>query len=178
MKKRELLSLLYQLASPVLMILLGLVLTFSPDSASSILGRLLGWLVLLAGVGFAIAALVGGTGKTGKILGAVICFSAGSFLLANPLILAAWVGRIVGILLVIRGGRDFFLSVHQGAKILSLVVAVLGLVLAVLPMTTSRLVFSVCGVVLVVAGVAMLIERLREKRYLDNGGDPNIIDAL
>ena len=51
-------------------------------------------------------------------------------------------------------------------------------VLAVLPMTTSRLVFSGCGVVVLLIGGAMLLDRLKHRRYLDEGSDPNIIDAL
>ena len=178
MKKQELFSLVYQLASPVLMILLGLILIVSPDSASAMLSRLLGWAVFLTGVGFAVAAIVSRRGTAGKIAGAIICFSLGSFLLANPLLLAAWIGRIIGLLLMLRGGRDFFLSNRQDGKILSLLVAVLGLVLVVLPLTTSRIVFTLCGIVILLLGVANLLEKLREKRYLDDGGDPNIIDAL
>lgn len=177
MKKRNILSLMYQLASPVALILLGVILIFSPDSATAMLSRLLGWVVFLTGVGFGIAAIVSHN-KTGKIVGAVICLSVGSFLLANPLILAAWIGRLIGLLLILRGGRDFFRSTHQGGKILSIITAVLGLILTVLPMTTSQLVFSACGVVVLMVGIAMLLDRLRERRYLGDGGDPNIIDAL
>lgn len=178
MKKREFLALAYQLASPVLLMLLGLILIVSPDSAAAMLSRLLGWVVFLAGVGFGISAIVSPYGTAGKVIGALACFSAGCFLLANPLLLAAWIGRIFGILLILRGGRDFFRSTRQQGRILSLIVAVLGLVLVVLPMTTSRLVFSACGVMLLLTGIASLLERLREKRCLDDGGGPNIIDAL
>ena len=178
MKKREVLSLLYQLASPIAVILVGLLLIISPDSASAMISRLLGWAVFLTGVGFGTAAIITRRGTAGKIITALACLSLGSFLLANPLMLAAWIGRIIGLLLILRGGRDFFRSARQGGRVLSLVTAVLGLVLLVLPMTTSRLVFSACGVVILLVGVAMLLERLREKRYLDDGGDPNIIDAL
>ena len=128
MKKHDILSLIYPLITPVVLILLGLVLMFSPDSASALIAKVLGW-------------------------------------------------GVIGILLLLRGGRDLFQSVSRGGKILAAIVAVLGIVLIVLPMTTSRVVFSLCGVVLLIVGIAMLAERLRERRYLD-GGDSNIIDAL
>ena len=45
-------------------------------------------------------------------------------------------------------------------------------------MTASRLVFSLCGAVVAVIGVVMLVDRIRSRRWLDNGDNPNIIDAL
>lgn len=178
MKKRKILSIIYQLASPVLVILLGLVLTFSPDTASALIARIVGWIITLIGIGFGISALLDRDGLAGKVFGAIVCAGIGGWLAANPLMLAAFVGRFLGVLLAIRGIRDVFLSRSRGhGQILAIIVAVVGVILAVLPMTTSRLVFSICGVVLLVIGVAMLIDRLRDRRYLDDG-DPNIIDAL
>lgn len=178
MKKKKILSILSQIASPAALILVGAVLLFSPDSASVLIARVLGWGFLIAGAGFGIAAFTTHSGTTGKVIGALACLSVGTWLTANPLALAAWVGRILGILLLIRGGRDFFQSNLREGKILSGVVAALGLVLIVLPMTTSRLVFSLCGLVILILGIAMLVERLRERRYLDAGDHPDIIDAL
>lgn len=177
MKKTNIPALLYQLASPVALIVLGVILFLNPDSASILISRLLGWAVLLAGIGFGIAGFV--QKGTGKIVTAVICLSAGSFLLANPLILAAWAGRIIGLLLLARGVRDFMIASRRESKILSVITAVLGLLLLVLPLTASRLVFSLCGIVILIVGFAMLIDRLKERKYLlDEGDDPNIIDAL
>lgn len=179
MKKREMLALIYQLASPVLLIALGMILIISPDAASALVARVLGWGILLVGVGIGVAAIINRNGAVGKGVAAVGCVTIGGFLLRNPLILAAGIGRLLGLLLILRGGRDFMLSNRSGhGRWLAIVTIVAGVVLAVLPMTTSRLVFSGCGVVVLLIGGAMLIERLRERRYLEDGGDPNIIDAL
>ena len=178
MKKRDILSILYQLASPVLLILLGAVLLFNPDSASAMIARLLGWTVLIAGIGCILAAVFSRDRIAGKVLGAIVCISLGSWLLANPLLLAAGIGRFLGILIAIRGIRDLFLSRSRGhGQVIAIVTTLVGIVLAVLPMTTSRLVFSICGVVVLLVGVAMLIDRLKDHRYLDSG-DSDIIDAL
>lgn len=178
MKKRDILSLVYQLASPVAMMLLGLILILNPDSASALLARLLGWGAILAGIGIGVYAIFSKSGQVGKGVMAVGCVSVGSFLMRNPLILAAGIGRLLGILLILRGGRDVLLSKRSGhGQILALVVTVVGVVLTLLPMTTSRLVFSACGVVVLLAGGAMLLDRLRNKQYLEDH-DPNIIDAL
>lgn len=179
MKKRDILSLLYQLASPIALILLGVVLTFNPDSASVLIARLLGWGIFLVGIGFGVAALVSRDGTAGKVIGAAICIGIGGFLLRNPLVLAAGIGRLLGILLAIRGVRDIMTSKRRGhGRILAIITAVAGVVLIVLPMTTSRLVFSLCGVVVLIIGIAMLLDRLKDRRCLDDGGDPNIIDGL
>lgn len=177
MKKNEIFRLLYRLASPIGIIVLGGILLLSPDTASALLSRLMGWCIFLVGVAAGISGIVSKRGTAGKILAAILCLGIGGALIRNPLMLAANIGRFLGILLLIRGGRDFFQSSQQGGKVLSLVTGVLGAVLVLVPMTTSRLVFSLCGLVILLVGVAMLITRLREQKYLDSG-DSNIIDAL
>ena len=178
MKKYDILSVLYQLASPLALILLGLILLVSPDTAAVLISRLIGWGFFVVGIGFGIAALVSRGGDVGKIIAAAACIGLGSFLTAHPPWLARWIGRVLGIVLMLRGGRDFFQSRLREGKFLSLVCAVLGVVLTVLPMTVSRWVFSLCGLVMVAVGVVMVLERLKERKYLEGGDDPNIIDAL
>lgn len=157
----------------------GLILFFSPDSGAILLTKLLGWGLLLAG-GVALLSLFLTRGRDlPKLLWAVLCFGIGSYLTANPLLLAKGIGRILGLLLLIRGIRDFFLSSYSSGKVISLITALAGLVLVVLPMTTSRLVFSLLGLFLLILGAGMFLDRLRNRRYLDSGDDdPNIIDAL
>lgn len=179
MKKRDIFPLLYQLASPVALMLLGVLLMIHPDTASVLIARLLGWACILAGVGFGIVAIVTKEGTAGKVVIAAVCISLGGVLLRSPLLLAAWIGRLLGILLILRGGRDTVLSRRHGhGQLLAVLVTLVGVVLTVLPMTTSRLVFAVCGAVLLLLGAAMLRDRLKNRRYLDGGDDPNIIDAL
>ncbi len=177
MKKQDLLSLGYQLASPVLLMVLGAVLIVNPDSASALIARIIGWLVMLVGIGFVIAAVFSRQ-KAGKIIGAVVCFGLSGWLLANPLLLAAGIGRVLGIVIAARGARDVLLAerYHENL-ILPVVTAVIGAVLIFLPLTTSRLVFSICGGVILCIGAAMAADRLKRHRYLEPG-DSNIIDAL
>lgn len=178
MKKHDILSLVSQLASPVLLIVLGVILLFNPDSASALIAKLLGWIVTLVGIGIGISAIVDRRGAIGKGVCSVGCVCIGGWLLANPLVLAAGVGRLLGILIAIRGIRDVLQSRSRGhGQKLAIITTVVGIVLAVLPMTTSRLVFSICGAVILVIGIAMLIDRLKNRRYLD-GGDSDIVDAL
>lgn len=178
MKKRDILSLIYQLASPVLLMLLGLILLLSPDTASALIARMLGWGMTFVGAGIGIAAIVNRRGAVGKGLAAVGCVCIGGWLTANPLLLAAGIGRILGILILLRGIRDWVLARKYGnGAVLAIVTTVAGLILTLLPMTTSRLVFSLCGAVVLVTGAAMLLQRLKDKRYLEDGGS-NIIDAL
>ena len=102
----------------------------------------------------------------------------GGWLTNNPLALAAWVGRFVGILLVVDGIQDIIHLKNQGQRFaLSLIVTVVGAVLILLPMTTTRLVFSLCGGVVLIIGIVMLLDRLKGRKQL-NSGDSNIIDAL
>lgn len=178
MKKQEILSLLYTIASPAALIVLGVVLFFHPDTASVLIARVLGWCLTAVGVGFVLAALFRSQGRIGKVISAVVCLGLGSALAAQPLLLAAFVGRILGVLIALRGIRDVMLSRSRGhGQLLALVVTLVGIVLALLPMTASRLVFSVIGAVLFVLGIAMLIDRLKDHKHLP-GGKQDIIDAL
>lgn len=178
MRKNKILSLIRRFASPVALALLGLILLLFPDSASVLVAKVLGWGVFLVGMGFAVAAIASPGGTAGKVLAALACLALGTWLVKNPLVLAKGVGRFIGVLLLIRGGQDFFQSSQSKGRLLSLIVAVLGVVLIVLPMTTSRLVFSACGLVVLLLGIAMFLDRLRTRNLPGSDDDPNIIDAL
>lgn len=178
MKKNKLLSIVYQFASPVALIVLGAVLLLFPDSASVLVAKVLGWAMVIAGVVFAVSAIVSPGGTAGKVICAVVCLAVGGWLVKNPLVLAKGVGRFVGILLAIRGIQDLFQSVSAQGKLLALVTAAMGVILVLLPMTTSRVVFSICGLMVLLIGIAMFVDRIRRRRLMDPGDDPNIIDAL
>ena len=178
MKKNSFLQLLYQLASPVAVIALGLLLVVNPDSASILIAKVVGWILTIIGIGFGISAIIDRDGAIRKGATAVAFACIGGTLTANPLVLAAWIGRIIGVIMAVRGIRDLLLHSSYGySRILALITAAVGAVLVVLPMTTSRLVFSLCGVVVLLIGIGMLVDRLKHTKYLDKG-DGNIIDAL
>lgn len=178
MNKNNISRLIYQLASPVAVILLGLVLTFCPDTATAFLSRILGWILTVIGICFGIAAILDRDRAIRKGITAVAFACTGGWLTANPLLLAAWIGRLLGLLIAVRGVRDLMLCGSRGySRILALITAGVGVVLTVLPLTTSRLLFSVCGIVVLLLGIGMLLDRLKNMRYLPGGKD-NIIDAL
>lgn len=178
MKKNKILSLVYQFASPVALIVLGAVLLLFPDSASVLVAQVLGWAMVIAGIVFAVSAVASPGGTAGKVICAVVCLAVGSWLVKNPLVLAKGVGRLVGILLAIRGLQDLFQSVSTQGKLLSAITAAIGVILILLPMTTSRVVFSVCGLVVLLIGAAMFVDRVRKRRLMDPKDGPDIIDAL
>ena len=179
MNKEESFGKIQLLLMPALIILLGLVLVFCPDSASALIAKLLGWILGLIAIGFGIGAIADATGRTGKVIAAIGCAVIGGWLGNNPLILAAWFGRIIGIVLLLDGLQDIANNRRQGKRFLMpLIAAVLGVVLILLPMTVSRLIFSAVGVVVLILGVSMLLDRLRDNKRLNPPEDPNIIDAL
>ncbi len=177
MKKQDILSLLYQFAAPVGVILIGGLLVVNPDFVSIFVSRVMGGAANLAGICFLVAAIFGRENRIKKIIGWLICSATGSWLLASPLVPAAFAGRILGILLTIRGFQNLRDSSHNGGKVLSLALTAAGVVLILLPMTASRLVFAGCGVVIVIVGVVMFLDRWKDRRYLNRGRD-DIIDAL
>ena len=176
MKNQKLSAFLSRYATPAVLIVLGLVLILCPDTASALISKVAGWGLLMAGIIVAVAMVVDKNWSVTKILTILVLVGLGRWLMAHPLAWAAWGGQIIGLLLLLRGIRDFTQSVYTQGKILSAVTAVLGLVLLLLPMTASRLVFSLCGAVILAVGGGMLAERIWENKNQDD--DPNIIDAL
>lgn len=176
MNRWNLSSFLYRIAGPAALMVMGLILLLNPDSLSALISTVLGWGLLLAGAGFLAAAVLNRFGTIGSVLGGLLCFSLGGWLLRHPLVLAAGVGRIAGILLIIRGAQEWFDSRWSRGRLLAGACVALGIILVVLPMTASRVVFGLCGLSVLIVGAVMLVERLR-----DSGGPknpPDIIDAL
>ena len=177
MNKKEFEYLLTAFAMPVILMLLGLVLLLNPDSAAVIIAKILGWILTLAGIFYGLYAVLGETRRrTGRIVTAVFCLILSSVLLANPLILARNIGRVLGILLAAEGVQ--ILHKGSGSKGLGILTLVGAVVLVLLPMTASRLVFSLCGLILLCIGGAQLLERLRKKKLGGGKDKPDIIDAL
>lgn len=177
MKNKGFLNKLFLLASPIAVILLGLLLVFNPDFASGFLSRVLGWMLCVIGIGFGVAAIVDGERILQRGIAAVLLVCIGATLSAKPLLLASWIGRIIGLLIALRGIRDLQGDWGQNHTLAWITIAV-GVILVLLPMTTSRLVFSVCGLVVLFIGIGMLADRLRKQKQLPGGDDDNIIDAL
>lgn len=176
MKKQDILSYIRLFLAPVLVILLGLILIVNPDSATALISRIMGTIIILIGVGFGISAIFEKKGRSAKAITAVVMAVAGGWLVKNPLALAAWIGRFVGVLLIVDGVQDI-IELRRFGKgfLLPLLVTIVGAVLVLMPLTTSRLVFSLCGVVVLVIGAAMLFDRLKSRPKLKSADD--IIDA-
>ena len=179
MRKQNFLYYVRRFLTPVILILLGLILTFSPDSATTLLIRIIGWVLVAAAAGLGISAVALPGGTTGKVLGAVVCGVSGIYMVTHPLDLAAWFGRLIGILLLIQGIQNIlYQRLRSGTVLLPILTAVVGTVLLVLPMTTSRLVFTIIGIIVLILGALMLVDRIRHPAGLQEPEDPNIIDAL
>ena len=171
MKNNKWLSIL----APVALVVLGIILFFVPDTGSILLSKILGWVLTLAGITAILWAIL--AREWGKVAVGLVLVGIGSVLLAKPLALAAFVGRILGVVLAFRGIVEWTQSATRHGKLLCVVVTLVGVVLILMPMSASRLVFSGCGLVLVICGVMMLVQRLRQQRYLPKNRD-DIIDAL
>ena len=177
MNKDKLFPYVRLLWAPVALIVLGAVLLFNPDSASALISKVLGGLLTLIGIAFGIGAIAEEKGRMRSVITCLVLVVAGGWLTRNPLALAAWFGRIVGVLLLINGFQDMHNLRSMGRRFaLPGLVTLVGVVLILLPMTTTRLVFALCGIVVLVLGIIMLLDRLHSKRL--NGGDSNIVDAL
>jgi len=179
MKKQDILTLVQLLLVPVLLILLGLILVVNPDTASALISRLLGYVLIVCAVGTGLAALLSSTRKVAKGIAAAVLAIVGGWLMAHPLWLVAWISRFLGMLIMVNGGIELAYAIKQKHNVVFYGAAVaIGAVLILLPMTASRLVFTLCGIAVLVIGGVMLFDRIRGRRWIHEGDDPNIIDAL
>ena len=179
MKKQDVISMIQLLLVPVLLILLGLILVVNPDTASALISKLIGYVLVLAAAVTGLAALFGHAGKIRKGVIALVLFMAGGWLMANPLWLTAWVSRFIGLLIMVNSGMDLLHAIrNKGNVVFHAVATAIGAGLILMPMSASRLVFSLCGMAVLVIGGMMLLDRIRGRRWLQEGDDPNIIDAL
>ena len=178
MKKNDIFPLVQLYLAPVLVILLGVLLLINPDSASVLISLLLGGILTILGIVVGVGFLFGAR-KPGKLVMALGLLAAGSILSRNPLLLASFAGRIIGLLLLVDGIGDLVNARRQGIRgLMPLVVTVLGAVLTLMPMSASRLVFSLCGLLVAIVGVMMLLDRIRRRRLPGGDKDRKIIDAL
>lgn len=179
MKKQDILSLLKLLSMPAFLILLGLILVVHPDAASVMIATAVGYVLIAGAVIGGVAAVVSPRGKMGKALFSIALAAIGIWLVQNPLILAAGIGRFVGVMILINSLPDLIYAHKQGRNILFQGISMLaGVGLLLLPMTASRLVFTLGGIAVMAIGIFMFADRIRGRRWLAAGDDPNIIDAL
>lgn len=171
MKKTKIMAAVNQFGMPATTVLLGLLLLLVPDSASVIIAYLVGGVLTIGGLLFGIGALL--DRSISKGFWALVCLGLGSTLAGNPLLLARNLGRFLGIWLAIEGGD----CLRKGNRVFGVILLAAALALVLSPLTLSRMVFSACGLVMLLLGIGMLVNRVRNQRYLDQGDD-NIIDAL
>ena len=171
MKKKKFTEAVNRFGMAVTTILLGLILLLVPDSASMIIAYGIGGILTLAGILFAIGAFLDRSFSKG--FWALACLTIGGTLMGNPLLLARNLGRFLGIWLAMEGGD----CLRKGNRVFGWAILAAAIALVLSPMTLSRLVFSACGLVVLLIGIAMLLSRIRDQRFLDQGDD-NIIDAL
>lgn len=162
--------------SPVLLVVLGIILIVNPDSAAALVAKVLAWALVLVGTGLGLKNLLGSEDRRiGQIVAAAICLIVGLWMLSNPLVLAKSIGRVLGLFIFLQAAD--FRDRGRGISLVSLAAAILGLILFLVPMTTSRILFTVVGIVVLVIGVTELVSRLRARKLLDGGDDPDIIDV-
>jgi uncharacterized membrane protein HdeD (DUF308 family) len=183
MKKYTVPQLITLLGMPALTVVLGLILLVNPDIASVLIGKVLGWACVLGALVFAFRSRSGNNRPA--VAGSVILGALGVWMLTNPLFLAGIMGRVLGFYLLLRGLQDgrMDLKMNSGkviistSLILAAVMALIGLVLILVPLATSRMVFSIIGILMICVGIAECADRIRGRKLLDEGSDPNIIDV-
>lgn len=177
MKKQAILPLLRLLAPSLLTGLLGLVLLLSPDTATALFSRLLGWVFLLVAISDFLSARAG---SKQPILRTIVLALIGLWTLMNPLSIAKSLGRILGLTFFIWGSGHIRRNRQDKLTpgiVAAGVIALVGIVLFLVPMTVTRLVLNIAGIVIIGISISDGYDRLRGRKRIDGGTNPDIIDV-
>ena len=177
MDMNRILKLAKRCAGEIFMILCGLILTLFPDTAVALVTKIVAWVLVGIGVIKVIKNLKDSATYWGDWVATVLYFLLGGYLLVNPLVISETIGRFLGILLIIHGMGNLRQSRYGSGKAIGILTAVAGMVLVVIPRTLINTLLSVAGLVLLIVGIINLVDKVRHNQYLEDGGDPNIIDA-
>ena len=164
-------------AGEIFMILCGALLLVFPDSAVALVTKIVAWVLVGIGVFKVMKNLKDSATYWGDWVATVLYFLLGGYLLVNPLAISETIGRFLGILLIIHGMSDLRASRYGSGRAIGILTAVAGMVLVVIPRTLFNTLLGLAGLVLLIVGIVNLVEKLRHNRCLEQGGDPNIIDA-
>lgn len=160
----------------LLLILFGAILLLFPDSAVALVTKVIAWILVLVGAVMIIKSLSRHEDVKKWIMPALGVL-VGGYMLANPLVVSNLIGRILGVLLMIYGLNDLRKSRYQSAKVLGGLTFGAGLVLMLIPRALVNTLLALVGLVLIVIGVISCADKLRHSGRLEEGSDPNIIDA-
>ena len=143
MNRNQLKNLWRLYSAPVMLVIFGLILVFSPDSAIALVTKLLAWIFIAFGVISIITTLSDReAGNPVKWLWPVAALLVGGYFLRNPLVLANVLGRVIGAIIFFEGLDDLKKS---RSKILPTITMAVGVILFLLPRTlTSTWCQSVC----------------------------------
>ena len=163
------------MGSDLLMAAAGLVLMLNPAGAMAWIIKLLGWIL----VGFGAATLLVPVlnhrqVSTESWVWNGLCIAAGVLLLTRPLFLVDLMGKVLGVMLLVSGVRNL----KDGLDARDLVSIVGGVVLLVMPRTLTNTVLILVGVVLLIISGLRIAGWVLQRKCLEEGKDPNIIDAL
>lgn len=156
------------LIGAIITVVLGVVLIFSPASLLSLVMGVLGWALLLVGIGTVIGYLLnrGVAAGYSQLIYGVIQLIFGLWILRNPGGLVSLAASVVGILMLIHAVSDFQYTVsayqagaaHWWTGALSGgVTLLLALFLLFRPLSSAMTVASFAGICLVVDGVGDLL---------------------
>ena len=113
MKKKNMQSMVRLMLTPVLMVILGIVLVVRPDSASALVGKVLGWVLLVVGIGLLVESIAVKELTTSRILFVVVAAALGLWLVRTSGGRMLYTAAAV-ICLVLLAALTLYLDKNQG----------------------------------------------------------------
>ncbi len=156
----------------LVMILCGAILLLFPNSAVALVTKVLGWILVASGIYNVIKNLSIHNRDVSHWLWPALYLAMGIFLLSNPLSIGNGIGRCLGLILTVRAVQEL----RGGRSLSSMLTLAAGVVLILVPQALFNTLLGFAGILLIAIGVINVWGRL-SSRHLEEGSDPNIIDA-
>ena len=173
------------LAIPATMVIFGLMLLLIPVLAPAMAGALTGFFCILAALALGAGVFFGSTvGRISRGLWALVFLALGLRLLMDPLAIARFLGRGLGILLILQGAVATVTQIRRGSPvkisrslIFGIITLVAGAVLVFLPLISSRIFFRIVGILLIGLGTAKGADNFLSQKPDHRSGEPRFIDV-
>lgn len=147
----------------IVFIIFGIILLARPTATLIVVCRLIGFAMLISGIGMLITAFTDSGRSQANLAAAVIMTCIGLLIAMNPSVLASFLPVIIGIV-IIAGSVTTIMQASHGVGsgrelriVTSVIALILGIMIVAAPFTAAAFVVRIIGIALIYTGIVNLV---------------------